>query len=152
MFPYVNSIPVLNEPGIIWSPQLPIFTNWCSSISSMFLTTLSFKHHAMGPSIEIWMIFDKSNSNSDLLKFSRRSPLVVCPRNWESQYLTSTCFCFLTPEADSNIHWQFWVDLLRLSSMEITKNLEFCTFVLRRSLKWGARPQLLTYFNLSGQT
>ena len=63
------------------------------------------------------------------MKFSRRSPLVVCPRNWESQYLTSTCFPSWIPISI----WLFWVELLRLSSKEITQNSEFCNFVLRRS-------------------
>ena len=63
------------------------------------------------------------------MKFSRRSLLVVCPRNWESQYLTSTCFPSWIPISI----WLFWVELLRLSSKEITQNSEFCNFVLRRS-------------------
>ena len=63
------------------------------------------------------------------MKFSRRLPLVVCPRNWESQYLTSTCF----PSWILISIWLFWVELLRLLSKEITQNSEFCIFVLRRS-------------------
>ena len=42
--------------------------------------------------IEFWMIFHKLNPTSDLLKFLRRSSLVACLKNWESQYLTSTSF------------------------------------------------------------
>ena len=42
--------------------------------------------------IEIWMIFHKPNPTSDLLKFLRRSSLVACLRDWESQYLPSTSF------------------------------------------------------------
>ena len=93
IFQPLSSEPVLKAPWTVWKLQVPksISFEWPSSSLESFTYYKSFKS-TFGPSIDNWTIFSISNYLSPSWRESCRSWLLVCPKNSESKYLSSTLF------------------------------------------------------------
>ena len=119
MFQSVTSIiTVLNEPCIIWSPHRNTSLLWDHPLKfGWFLISLTQAVTCCSFQDHQWI----------------RGPNILL---WLLLLLDSRKG-FQYPFGSSEL--TCW-----LSSKEITKNSEFCYFVLRRYLKWGAILQLIT--------
>ena len=98
IFQPLSSEPALKALWTVWRLQVPksISFEWPSSSLESFTFCKSFKF-TFGPSINNWTIFSISNNLSPSWRESCRSWWVVCPKNSEFQYLSSTLFSHHLP-------------------------------------------------------
>ena len=75
------------------------------------------------PPMETYMIFDKLIISTDLLNSMSKSLLVMCVRNFESQYLNFSCWSWLSQYLNRTFIWQLCVVWFRLSSKLTTTHL-----------------------------
>ena len=93
IFQPLSSEPALKVPWTVWRIQVlkSISFEWPSLSLESFTFYKSFTF-TFGPSIDNWTIFPISSNLSPSWRESCRSWWVVCPKNSESQYLSSTLF------------------------------------------------------------